>query len=317
MREAAFIRKNRAKWKDYEAVATELGNTSADRLLDIYNDVVADLAYCRTHYPNSGLTNYLNSLSLTFHNEIHKGRAALWATVRTFFTDEMPRLVYKARRAMLLSLVISVVAVLIGVYSAWRDPDYVKMVMGTGYVDMTISNIEQGYASGVYNSETPIKMFLEILWNNASVSLLVFAVGVFTSIASAAMLVYNLLSLGALGVLLFRYDALADFSVALWFHGTLEISAIVIMAGAGIHMGNGWLFPGTYGRLRSFVNASREGMMIVMGTMPMIFVAAMVEGFLTRHAQHHTTVVMLFIALSLAYIIYYYIYLPWRVRRNL
>ena len=57
--------------------------------------------------------------------------------------------------------------------------------------------------------------------------------------------------------------------------------------------------------------------MIVMGTMPMIFVAAMVEGFLTRHAQHHTTVVMLFIALSLAYIIYYYIYLPWRVRRNL
>ena len=54
-----------------------------------------------------------------------------------------------------------------------------------------------------------------------------------------------------------------------------------------------------------------------MGTMPMIFVAAVVAGFLTRHAPHHTTVVMLFITLSLAYIIYYYIYLPWRVRRNL
>lgn len=316
MREAAFIRKNHDKWKKYEEVASELGSTSADRLLEVYNDVVSDLAYSRTHYPNSTLTNYLNSLSLTFHNEIYKGRAMSWASVRNFFADEMPRLLYKARRAMLLSIIISVVAVIIGVYSAASNGDYVNFIIGSDYIDMTLRNIKEGNAAGVYSSDSPMSMFLEILWNNASVSLTVFALGILTSIASAAMLFNNLVDLGALSVFLYHNNALADFSLALWFHGTLEISAIVIMAGAGIHMGNGWLFPGTYGRLRSFVNAARDGLKIVMGTMPMIVVAAVIEGFLTRHAADVPWLTMVCIVMSLCYVFFYYVYLPYRVHRD-
>ena len=316
MREAAFIRKNRAKWKDYEALVPELGGVVADRLLEVYDDLVSDLAYSRTHYPNSGVTSYLNSLSLTFHNEIHKGRMMSLSSVKRFMMYDMPGLVYKARHAMYISLCVSLVAMLIGVYSALRNPDYVKMIMGSGYIDMTMRNIENGDPAGVYSSESPMSMFLWILWNNASVSLRCFAMGVLTSIASAVMLFMNFVDLGAFGVFLHEHGVLGDFSLALWFHGTLEMSAIVIMAGAGIHMGNGWLFPGTYGRLRSFVNSAREGLQIVFGTMPMIFVAAMIEGFLTRHAGSMPEFTVLCIALSLWFVVIYYIYLPWRRHRD-
>ena len=85
---------------------------------------------------------------------------------------------------------------------------------------------------------------------------------------------------------------------------------IIIAGAAGITMGNGWLFPGTYPRLVSFRRAARRGMKIVVGTVPVFIVAGFIESFLTRHT--HAPAVLRFglIALSAAFIAYYYIYLP-------
>ena len=41
--------------------------------------------------------------------------------------------------------------------------------------------------------------------------------------------------------------------LAVWIHGAFEISAIVIAGGAGITLGNGILFPGTYTRVQSLI----------------------------------------------------------------
>ena len=49
-------------------------------------------------------------------------------------------------------------------------------------------------------------------------------------------------------------------------HGTLELSAIIVAGAAGLAIGNGWLFPGTYSRLVSFQRGAKRGMKIVVGT---------------------------------------------------
>lgn len=310
MQEALFIRINRAKWVEYEHMASMLSDTEADRLLAGYNDLCADLAYCRTHYPTSNITKYLNSLSLAFHNEIYKGRPGTWQAVKRFFTHEMPRLVYIARPALITAMIIAAVSFLIGIFSAWVDPEYVRLVLGPGYVDMTIDNINKGNAAGVYEGMPPFEMFVEIVYNNVHVSFFCFVMGVLTSLASGYMLFNNFVMLGCFSVFLSQQGVLGDFSLALWFHGTLELTAIIIMGGAGIHMGNGWLFPGTYSRLRSFVKAAREGVMLVLGTMPMIIVAAVIESFLTRGADRFPLLALMTIFASIAYIVFYYIYLP-------
>ena len=63
-------------------------------------------------------------------------------------------------------------------------------------------------------------------------------------------------------------------------------------------------------RLVSFRRAARRGMKIVVGTVPVFLVAGFIESFLTRHT--HAPAVLRFgrIALSAAFIAYYYIYLP-------
>jgi uncharacterized membrane protein SpoIIM required for sporulation len=94
-------------------------------------------------------------------------------------------------------------------------------------------------------------------------------------------------------------------------HGTLEISAIIVAGAAGLAMGNGWLFPGTYKRLYSFRRGAKRGLKIVVGTVPLFVMAGFIESFFTRHTEWPDGLRLTIILLSLAFIIYYYIVLPY------
>ena len=48
--------------------------------------------------------------------------------------------------------------------------------------------------------------------------------------------------------------------LTIWLHGTIEITSIVIAGGAGLILGNGWLFPGTYPRTDALSKAGKKGM---------------------------------------------------------
>ena len=153
-------------------------------------------------------------------------------------------------------------------------------------------------------------MFWGITVNNIRVSFLCFAAGLFTSIGTGWLLFGNGVMIGAFQTFFAQQGLLGESMLAIWLHGTLEISAVIIAGAAGIAMGNGWLFPGTYPRLTSFRLAARRGMKIVMGTVPVFVVAGFIESFLTRHTDAPDALRLGLILLSLAFILYYYIYLP-------
>ncbi|MEG0038609.1 MAG: stage II sporulation protein M, partial [Bacteroides sp.] len=85
---------------------------------------------------------------------------------------------------------------------------------------------------------------------------------------------------------------------------------VIVSGAAGLTLGNGWLFPGTYSRTASFRRAARRGVKIVIGTVPIFILAGFIEGFVTRHTGLPDFVRLSIIVLSLAFILYYYIYLP-------
>ena len=116
--------------------------------------------------------------------------------------------------------------------------------------------------------------------------------------------------LGSFQTFFAQHDLLCESALAIWLHGTLEISAIIVAGAAGVAMGNGWLFPGTYPRLVSFRRGARRGLRIVVGTMPVFVVAAFIEGYFTRHTEWPDSLRLSIILSSLAFVIYYYIVLP-------
>lgn len=310
MKEVTFIRRNIDKWKQTEKVLEEIEHLNPDRVADAYTDLTADLAFAQTHYPHSRITIYLNNLASALHNAIYRNKREHWTRIITFWTREIPRTMHDARGELRLSALIFALSVVIGMVSAWNDDNFVRLILGNGYVDMTLNNIANGEPMAVYNGAGEVGMFLGITLNNVMVSFNCFAMGLLTSFGTGYILFNNGVMVGAFQTFFYQQGLLGESMLAIWLHGTLEIWAIIVSGAAGLTLGNGWLFPGTYSRASSFRRAARRGVKIVIGTVPIFILAGFIEGFVTRHTDLPDFVRLSIIALSLAFILYYYIYLP-------
>ena len=314
MKEAVFIRQNKEKWEQYEQYLKNAGQQSPDFLADLYIDVTNDLSFAQSHYPASPVLRYLNGLSASLHQFIHRKKKESGSRIITFWTQEIPEIMYHSRKELLYSFLIFVVAVLIGAFSAANDEEFVRLILGDRYVDMTLMNIANDDPMAVYKSSDEGVMFWGITINNIRVSFFAFISGIFTSIATAYLLISNGIMLGSFQYFFHEHGLLWDSFLAIWIHGTLEISAIIVAGAAGIVMGNGWLFPKTYSRIVSFRKSARRGVKIIIGTIPIFIVAGFLESYITRHTEFPNFVRLLIILLSLTFVIYYYVIYPRRMR---
>jgi uncharacterized membrane protein SpoIIM required for sporulation len=62
-------------------------------------------------------------------------------------------------------------------------------------------------------------------------------------------------------------------------HGVLELPAIFIAGGAGLEIARGLLFPGLLPRKESLARAGSRGAQLLMGTIPLLVIAGVIEGF--------------------------------------
>ena len=310
MKEFTFIRNNIDKWQRAEIIISDADSQSPDRLAEVYTDLTSDLAFAQTHYPDSRITIYLNKLSSVLHNSIYRNKREKWTRILTFWTQEVPLVMYDARKLLLASFLIFLISMLIGVMSQCFDHDFCRIILGDYYVDMTLDNIAKGKPMAVYDSDGELNMFLGITFNNIRVSFMMFVSGILTSIATGAYLFQNSVMLGCFETFFAQHGLLYESFLAVFLHGTLEISAIIIAAAGGLAIGNGWLFPGTYSRLVSFRRGAKRGLKIVAGTVPVFILAGFIEGFVTRHTEVPDAIRLAFILLSLAFVIGYFVILP-------
>jgi uncharacterized membrane protein SpoIIM required for sporulation len=317
MREAAFIKRNQAKWQRLEQVVDGLGRLSADEASDLYVQLNDDLSYARTFYPSSAVTTFLNGLAVKLHHHIYRNKRMPRGRFIAFWRREVPLALAEARRNLLIAFAVFAVAVGIGVISAQHDPAFVRLIMGDAYVDMTLDNIAKGTPMAVYGSQDSAPMFLGITANNIRVAMLCFAAGLFTGFGSGLLLLYNGIMVGAFQWFFHEQGVLRESALAIWMHGTLEISAIIIAGGAGLCIGNAWLYPGTYTRLESFKRGARTGLKVVMGLVPVFIAAGFIESFVTRQAGTMPLAAALaIIGTSLVAVIWYVIILPFHAEHR-
>ena len=318
MKEALFIRQNYKKWQACEAKLKNTSQCSPDELADIYIDLTNDLSFARTHYPRSKVTLYLNELSTKLHQYIYARKRDSFSSILGFWTTKVPLVMYDARKELLYSFLIFAVSVLIGAFSTAQDSDFPRMLhsIGNHYVDMTLENIKNGDPMAVYKDNDSYGMFLGITINNIRVSFYTFVAGIFTSIATGYQLFMNGVMVGAFQWFFVDHGLFKESFLAIWIHGTLEISAIIIAGAAGLAMGNSWLFPGTYSRIVSFRRGAKRGVKIIIGLIPIFITAGFLESYVTRHTELPDAVRLMIILLSLAFVLFYFIFWPMKVGKR-
>lgn len=313
MREGKFIKQNIDKWKQYQGEPAD----DPDELAKRFTNLVDDLSYARTFYGKSNTARYINSIAAGIYLSIYKNKKEQSNRLITFWTRELPVIMYRQRRLLLFSFLFFLTFVMLGVLSAAIDPTFINYVLTPEYVARTKEHIRAGDPFGVYKGSSSFSMFLSIAYNNILVSFLCFAKGIFLTVGTLYDLFRNGLMVGAFEYFFFSNGLGAKSILVVFTHGTLELSAIVIAGCAGILLGNSILFPGTYTRLQSLRNAARDAIKIIIGLIPVFIIAAFFEGFVTRHTEMPLLLNIGILAGSATFIIYYFVVYPRLLSRKL
>ncbi len=316
MREAAFVKQNKEKWILFEQGMANNSKINPDDLANYYIQLTNDLAYAQTYYPESKTLLYLNSLASQAHQSIYKNKKETKNRLLSFWGREFPLFFMQYHKTLLYAFVIFGIATFIGSISALNDASFVRLILGDAYVNKTLENIAQGDPTAIYKSGSEIGTFLGITINNIRVAFLAFSFGVITSIGTGYVLFSNGVMLGAFITFFYTKGVLFEASKQIWLHGTIEISVIVIAGCAGLIMGNSILFPKTYSRRVSFMKGAKDGLKVVISTIPFFIIAGFIEGFITRYSGMPVWLSFTIIFLSLSLIVYYYIIYPYILNKK-
>lgn len=313
MREGRFIQKNIEKWKQFQ----DETSSDPDEMAGEFTELVNDLGYARTFYPNSRVTQYLNGLASKIYLGIYKNKKEESSRILRFWKYELPLVVRAHQREILYSFIIFFLFAMMAAFSAAHDESFVRGVLGDGYVEMTEDNIAKGDPFGVYKTGQPLIMFLRIAINNIEVSFMVFVAGLFFSLGAVWMMFRNAVMVGAFQYYFFAKGLGWKSVLVIWIHGTLEISSIIIAGAAGLVLGNSLVFPGTFSRMDSLKRGAKDGLKCMIGLIPIFIVAAFLEGFVTRYSSMPLWLSLIILISSLGFIIWYFIIYPTRLHRIL
>jgi uncharacterized membrane protein SpoIIM required for sporulation len=282
----SWLEKRKPHWTRLEKLLDQsrsqgLKSLDRDDLRDLgllYRQAASDLAVLRADSSATHFAQYVNELLSRAHNIIYSGhRTSYTRSVLRFFVETYPQLFQRNLQYVVIAFILFLGGALIGSLLTLQDPDFQLKILGP----QMVQTIERGEMWT--HSVVAIKPLASsaIMTNNLSVAFTTFAAGITAGLGTIYLLVFNGILMGVIGTACNQ----AGMSLKLWSfvapHGVLELPAIFISAGAGLRLAAGLLFPGVMSRRESLVVAGREAVQLLVGCIPMLFVAGIIEAFVS------------------------------------
>lgn len=316
MKETSFIEQNKKKWHKFQQLAA---NEAADpeELSDLYTDITDDLSYAQTFYSKRTVRVYLNQLAQGIHNLVHQERSESLRKLFTVWKTSIPLELYRSRKNLQFAFILSCIWIFIGCITTINNPDFAKVVLSDQYVSVTNEFIAKGNPLDIYQSQSQLEMFIDITLNNIQVAFRCFIFGIAFGIGTHIMLMQNAVMVGVFQTYFYTKGVFLVAFLTIWIHGAFEISSIVIAGGAGITLGNGLLFPGSYTRMQSLQFAAKRGLKIMMSLIPFFIVAGFLESYVTHNyavLSEWSKWVLIFFCFAI--IVFYFILYPIIVARR-
>lgn len=277
-----WVEKRKRYWERLEQLIVRsnrgisaLSHSELQELGLLYRQTAADLAAVREDPSGRQLATYLNQLLGRSHNLIYLGQKPKVSGLVRFYRDTYPQVFRETLAQTLLALAIFAFTGLVAWAVAWHDPAFAYRLLGPHMME-TIEQRKMWTESIV-----TIKPLASsgIMTNNLSVAFSTFAMGITGGLGTIWMMALNGLLIGVLGAATWK----AGMALQLWSfvapHGVLELPAIFISGGAGFEIARGMLFPGLLPRKVSLAQAGGRAARLLLGTLPLLVVAGVIEGF--------------------------------------
>jgi uncharacterized membrane protein SpoIIM required for sporulation len=279
-----FVEERRPGWTGLEellraagAKPERLGPNGLRRLGGLYRAAAADLAFARRAYPHDPVTRRLERLVGDARQAVYADQGAR-RSLRWFLTTGYWRRVLERPWALGLALVLLLAPLALAAVWAIDDP-----AAAIGVVPAQFQGAAEpggGGPAGLSGGDQAA-LASQIFTNNIRVTFLAIAGGILAGLGTAAVLIFNGGFTGAILGLTIENGSSGELLRLIVPHGVLELSCIAVSAAAGLRIGWALIEPGTLTRGQSLRREARPAMELVLGTMPWLVLAGLVEGFVT------------------------------------
>jgi uncharacterized membrane protein SpoIIM required for sporulation len=253
-----------------------LGPERLRRLGSLYRAAAADLAFARRAFPHEPVTRRLERRVLDARQAVYADAGAR-RSLRWFLTTGYWRRVRERRWALVAAIVLLLAPLVLAAVWAIDDPAAAIGVVPGQFRGAA----EPGGGPGGLSPGDHAALASEIFTNNIKVTFLSIAGGILGGLGTAAVLIFNGGFTGAIVGLTIENGSSTELLRLVVPHGVLELSCIAVCAAAGLRIGWALVEPGTLTRGQSLRREARPAMEMVLGTMPWLVVAGLVEGFVT------------------------------------
>jgi uncharacterized membrane protein SpoIIM required for sporulation len=306
-----FIESRRPRWEKLEntLLSLERGRLSASELIALarlYREATADLARLQTFQGQEGLEDeletYLNHLVARAYSQIYRSSPPRMASLWRFLRSGFPVAFRETLPWTMLAVSVFALGLAYGFITAISDTSFVALIVPP----QLIQKVEEGTVW--FDSILAVKPLASslIMTNNVSVSFLAFALGMTFGLGTLYLMVFNGLMVGSLAGLCYTHGLGVPFWSFVLPHGVIELTAIFIAGGAGFLLGGALLFPGDLPRKDALLNRARQAGRLIMGCVPLLVIAAIVEAFFSPihvHAGFKFGMAGLLLALLLCYLL--------------
>jgi uncharacterized membrane protein SpoIIM required for sporulation len=243
----------------------------------LYRQIAADLSAVRADKASGTLEEYLNGLLSRAHNRIYSGRRAGFRSILTFMVRDYPRIFRRLFSYVLVSILICLAGGALGTLLTLARPEFANLLLGPQMI-ATIERHEMWTHSIV--SMKP-QASSAILTNNIGVSFMAFAGGIIGGLGTLYLMFFNGVEIATVLTACAKAHMALDLLSFMAAHGALELPSIFIAGGAGLRLATGLLFPGVLSRKDSLVLGAQEAIRLLAGVVPLLFVAGILEAFLS------------------------------------
>jgi len=276
-----FLHEREADWRELDELLGKRRRARRDartvvRLAALYRGAAADLALARRRYRGDPVIARLESLVVRARQAVYSEEPRR-ASVRRFFGRTYWQRVRERPGALALAIALLLVPAAFAAAWALDDPGAALGLVPGEFRDA----VEPVGDTGMSPSESAA-FSTAVLTNNIQVTFLAFAAGLLLGIGTAVVLAYNGAILGAIAggaIGAGNGSAFAEFVTA---HGIIELSCICVAAAAGLRLGYAIVAPGSRTRRDALTREARASIAIVLGTIPWVVLAGLIEGFVTR-----------------------------------
>ncbi|MGI4758098.1 MAG: stage II sporulation protein M [Janthinobacterium lividum] len=243
----------------------------------LYRQVASDLSAVRSDSSARALGEQLNRLVSGAHHFVYTGQRTTLRGAFRFLLLQYPVIFRRTQGYVSASLLLCLSGALLGTLLTLARPDFMRMYLGPHMVS-TIEHHKM-WTDSVVSMEPAASA--SIMTNNLTVTFATFAGGITAGLLTVYLLFENGLLLGVIGTACAQHGM----GLALWSfvaaHGSLELPAIVLAGAAGLRIAGGIVVPGLLRRREALVLAAMEAVQLLAGTIPMLVVAGIIEGFLS------------------------------------